>query len=66
MYRFNGVSMPGFGVGVLLAIVLGFVGYGFGKVLTISIATWIAIDVITIVQIVVSKKNEKNDAQELE
>ena len=61
MYRFNGVSMPGFGIGVLLAIVLGFVGYGSGKVLTISIATWIAIDVITIAQIVLSKKNEKND-----
>lgn len=58
MYRFNGVSMPGFGVALLLAMILGFCQYSLTKIVVISAGTWIAIDTIIIAQMIFTKKND--------
>lgn len=58
MYRFNGVSMPGFSVGLLLAMILGFCQYSLMNILVVSAVTWIVIDVMIIAQMSFTKKND--------
>ncbi len=64
MYRFNGVSMPGFSVGILAIVISAFATDGnFLKSLGIGVITWIIVDLVCFIEIVLSKRkpdSEKN------
>jgi len=58
MYRINGVSMPGFGVALLLCFALSiFSKFSFQQNILLSIIVWIIVDIITAIQTISHKKH---------
>lgn len=68
MYRFNGISMPGFSVGILATVISAFATDGnFLKSLGVGFVTWVIVDLVSFIEIVLSQKKpnpEKNQENE--